>query len=663
MAQPTSAIAPAAAAGSATVGTVAPTDPGLVGPDGKLSLIAVRKAYPMYAALNDDQLLMGLHKTLYPNMTPRDFYGAVNYDTDRAKLDPTNDMSGTERFIAGMGKTPSDLGDSVKRVGNMVGIGDYDQAHAQEDQRIAQQLMATTGGKWGKVTGDVLATAVPMAKGGQVLAKTLGNVGRFASAAGTMGAPTVTGITTGTAAVAPYVAAAGTGAAAGAALSPDDMGTGAKVGAALGPLGEAGGRLAQGVIQGGKAIVEPLWDAGRQRILKRTLDRFASNPQAVRQAAANPQSLVPGYDPTLAEATGDTGIAQLQRGAQTMPPVANALADANSQRVAAYQRALDDLAGTDGKRQMFDAAREVNAEQNYGKAYANGFPGMTPELQTEFEGLLKRPAIADAVPVARTIAANKGVSIDDPGGSVAGMHYIKKGLDNQIGRLGGENQGEMRSSVMDAQKAFIEALRKGSPDYGTAMAQYEADSLPLNQMAIGQKLRDTMLPPLGDFAPDMTRTRPAQYAQALRDSANTAKSATGMDSATIENTLDPKQLATAHNIARDAGRYTNAQEAGKIPGSPTAQYLGAQNVLAQTLGPFGGAGLVDSAGGRALSGVLSMPFRATASKTEEMLARVLRDPAFAAQILAARDAAPLLARPLPTVARGVVGANLDQNDK
>lgn len=662
MEQPTSAAAPAAAAGSAA-GTVAPTDTGLVGPDGKLSVAALRRAYPVYASLSDDQLLMGVHKTLYPNTTAREFYNAVNYDTDRAKYDPTNDMGTGERFIAGMGKTPSDLIDSVKRVGNMVGIGDYDQAHAAEDQRIAQPLMNTTAGRVGKVVGDVAATAIPLAKGGQVLARTLGNMGRFAGAAGVMGAPTATGISSATSAVAPYIAAAATGAGAGAALSPDDMSGGAKVGAFLGPLGEVGGRAVQGAIQGGKAVVEPLWDAGRQRILKRTLDRFASNPQGVRAAAANPQSFVPGYTPTLAEATGDTGIAQLQRGAQTMTPVANELADANSQRVAAYRRALDDLAGNDGKRQMFDAAREVNAEQNYGKAYAEGFPGMTPDLQAQFDSLLKRPAIADAIPTAQTIAANKGVSIDNPAGSVAGMHYVKKGLDNEISKLAGSNQGDMRSSVIDAQTAFINALRQASPKYGEAMAQYQADSMPLNQMAIGQRLKETMLPALGDFSPDLTRTRPQQYAQALRDSANTAKSATGLDSATIENTLTPQQLATAHGIARDAARYTNAQEAGRIPGSPTAQYLGAQNILAQTLGPFGGAGLVDSAAGRAAAGVLSMPFRATSSKTEEMLARVLRDPVFAAQILATKDAAPLLARAAPTVQRAVVGANLDQNDK
>jgi hypothetical protein len=238
------------------------------------------------------------------------------------------------------------------------------------------------------------------------------------------------------------------------------------------------------------------------------------------------------------------------------------------------------------------------------------------------------------------------------------MHYIKKALDNQISGLGGANQGTMQSSVMDARKAFIDALRQGSPKYGAALDQYAADSAPLNQMAIGQVLRDKMVPALGDYSDDLARGRAESYAQALRDSAGTARRATGLDSATLENTLTPQQMQGANNIATDAARYAQSQEAGRIPGSPTAQYLGAQNILAQSLGPLGaGPALLDSAAGRATAGVLSLPFRATASKTEEMLARALRDPAFAAQILSAKDAAPLIAKLQPGAANAAVVAN------
>lgn len=654
MAQPSAAVAPASAAGAAaSAAPLTPTAPSLIGPDGKLSVSAIRAQYPMYHDLTDDQLLIALHQSAYKDIPAGKFFGAVNYDTDRARLDPTNDMDTLDRLRAGAGKSLSDVIDTGKRLGNMVGVGDYDHKAAQEDQRIAQPLMNTTAGKVGKFVGDVALTAIPAAKGAQAIAN-----GSRVVAAALPAALAARKIATG---AAPFVGAAATGAATGAALSPDDLSGGAEVGAAMGPLGELGGRVAQGIYQGGKAVIEPLWDAGRQRILQRTMNRFASDPAALRAGANNPQVLVPGYTPTLAEATGDTGIAQLQRGAQIMPPVASELSAANSQRMQAYRAALDDLAGNDGKRDFFAANREGNAEQNYGKAYADGL-NMTPDIQAQFDGLMQRPSIQDALPVAQRLAREKGINLDDPAGSVAGMHYVKKALDNQIGGLTNDGLSTMRDAVGDTQKDFIAALRQASPQYGNALDQYAADSRPLNQMALGQKLRDTMIPALGDFNEDLARSRAQQYAQALRDSAGTARRATGLDSATIENVLDPAQFQTVQNIGRDAARYTQAQEAGKIPGSPTAQYLGAQNVLQQTLGPLGaGPALLDSAAGRAAAGVLSLPFRATASRTEEMLARALRDPAFAAQILNARDAAPVIARAQPYAANlAVVG---DKNDK
>jgi len=443
--------------------------------------------------------------------------------------------------------------------------------------------------------------------------------------------------------VAPYVAAAGTGAGAGAVLTPADMSGGAEVGAAMGPLGELGGRVASAAIQGGKAAIEPLWGAGRQRILARTLNRFASDPASL-QAAANPQVLVPGYTPTLAEATGDTGLAQLQRGASSaMPGVATAMSDANVQRMQAYRAALDDLAGNDGQRDMYTAAREANAQQNYGAAYATPLQ-MTPELQAQFDALQARPSVQNAQGTAQNLAAESGMNLDDPSGSVAGLHFVKKALDDQQSAAMSAGNTSLGAAVGDTKDQFLAALQQASPTYAQAMAQYAADSAPINQMAIGQKLRDTMIPALADFNPDLARSRGEAYAKALRDSAQTARGATGLDSATLENTLTPDQLATVQGIGTDAARYAQAQDAGRVPGSPTAQYLGAQNVMRQTLGPLGLPGsLADSELGRYAAGILSMPFRATQGRTEDMLAQALRDPTFAAQIAATRDAAPWLA--------------------
>lgn len=652
--QPTAALAPASAAGAPQPALNA-APPGIVGPDGKLSVKGLRAAYPMYHDLSDDQFLIAAHRNLYPDIPAGQFYRAVNYDTDADKYNPTNDMGPGARFAAGYGKTTSDVIDTAKRLGNAVGIGDYDAAKAAEDQRIAGPLMATGWGKTGKFAGDLAATAIPAAKGAQLIAR---GGGALAAALPATMALTRAGVT----GAAPFVAASGTGAGVGAVLSPDDPLRGAEWGAALGPVGELGGRVAQGVAQGAKAVFDPLTQQGRQRILRRTMDRFATDPQAVRAAAANPNVLVPGYTPTLAEASGDTGIAQLQRGAATaMPPVATELDAANGQRVGAYRTALDDLAGNDGRRDMFTAARQGNAEQNYGRAYATPLT-LTPELEQQFAALNGRPSIEAARGNAQNLAREAGIPIgDDTGGSVAGLHHMKLSLDDQASAAAGNNRATEARMIGDTRDQFVSALQQASEPYAHAMAQYAADSRPINQMAIGQSLRDRMFPALTDFGDGLNRTRAAQYAEALRDSAGTARRATGMNTATIENTLDPAQLATAQNVARDSARYAQAQEAGRVPGSPTAQYLGAQNILAQTLGPLGLGNVgLDSALGRSAAGVLSFPFRATQSRTEELLAQALRDPAVAAQILATRDAAPVFTNLRRGAANAAVVAHEDE---
>ena len=67
-----------------------------------------------------------------------------------------------------------------------------------------------------------------------------------------------------------------------------------------------------------------------------------------------------GLNITAESRTGDTGIAQLQRSAATSyPQVANALDAARKEQIAGYRSILDELAGNDGKREFFDAARQI----------------------------------------------------------------------------------------------------------------------------------------------------------------------------------------------------------------------------------------------------------------------------------------------------------------
>lgn len=596
----------------------------------KIKVSEIREKFPMYGDLSDDQLLISLRKKYYSDIPANKFYSNIDYDTERDRLNKelVGSMSTTDRLLAGAGKSVTDLGRSAKRLANMVGIGDYDQAAAKADEALDKPLMDTTAGSWGKGLTDAALTFLPGLKGAQAITQGV--------QAGARLLPRAAGVVTRGAA--PYVGAAGSGALIGSATSPEDMSGGATTGALAGTAGEAGGRVLSAAYSGAKAAVEPLWQSGRERILKRTLDRFATDPAKVRAAAANPVEYVPGVTPTLAEATMDPGIAQLQRGAASASPdVASALAQSRGSQIAGYRSTLDDLAGNDGKREFYDAAREAAAQQQYGRAWAEGLQ-TTPELDAVAANLMKRPSVQSAIGEARKLAQEKGIDITGKEGSVVGLHYIKRALDDMISSANRAGNDNMAGALKGTKDQLVSYLSEASPAYGEALATYKAMSRPINQMDIGQTLRDKALPALTDLNPALARVNANPYATALRNADVTAQKATGMTGAKMAKILEPEQMAAVEGIGKDMGRYAASQELARVPGSPTAQYLGAQNVVRQFLGPLGiPQSAADSMVGRLASGLMGFPFKMTQSQTEQLLARALTDPKTAAKIMAAKD--------------------------
>lgn len=606
----------------------------------KITMSSIREQFPMYADVPDDQLLIAVRKKYYNDIPMGQFVQRIQFDAPdpsagggTLQIGPFDTGIRTpesvDRFLSGAGKSFADLGRTAKRIGSMLRIGDYDEKEAQEDAELDKPLMNTTAGTVGKFAGDLALTAVPGYRAQQAITQ------------GVRGAATVLPRAVGAVArgTAPYVGAAGSGAAVGAALSPEDLSGGAAIGALGGTAGEAGGRVLSAAYRGGKAIFEPLTETGRERILRRTLERYATDPAAVRAAAQNPQVLVPGVMPTLAEATLDPGIAQLQRGAMSASPdVASAIAESRGRQVAGYRSVLDDLAGNQGQRATAEAAREASANQLYGRAYAGGL-NITPALQQQADDLMQLPAMQQAVAAARTRAANRGMNLTDAAGSVQGLHFAKLELDDMISAARRAGRGGEASDLMGVQQRLLGFLEQASPDYGAARRTYAQMSRPINQMDIGQELRDRALPALDDLSNgSLSRVNANRYAQALRNADQTARQATGRTGAAMADVMDPAQMARLQGVGQDMARYASAQELARVPGSPTAQYLGAQNVIRQFLGPLGiPQSAADSMIGRVASGLLGFPFRITQSQTEQLLARALTEPTVAARLMAARD--------------------------
>jgi len=129
----------------------------------KIKVSAIREKFPMYGDLNDDQLLIAIRQKYYSDIPSNSFYSNIDYDTERERLnkDLVGSMSTTDKLLAGAGKSFVDLGRSAKRVANMVGIGDYDEAAAKADEALDKPLMNTSAGAWGKGLTDAGLMFVP----------------------------------------------------------------------------------------------------------------------------------------------------------------------------------------------------------------------------------------------------------------------------------------------------------------------------------------------------------------------------------------------------------------------------------------------------------------------------------------------------------------------
>lgn len=590
----------------------------------KVKLSDLRATYPMYDQVPDEQFLLGIRKQLYPNIPLQQFTGAIDWDTGPKA---TDGMSTLDKFLAGAGKAFVDLG---RGAGQMVGL--VDREDIERSRKEDADLMATGAGMAGNVTGNLAAMLPAVAIPGA------------ASLPGAAAIGAVTGLLS-------------------PSTSTQETLTNVGIGGAAGPAGIAAGRVIGSAYQGGKALLAPFTQSGREGIAARTLQRFSGGPDRARGVAdqlEQGRSLVPGSNPTAAELSDSGGLAQLQRSMQNIDP--ERFTQRAQEQGTARNRLLQEIAGTQDDRLFAEEARRGTAADLYGRAMSEGVDParMTPEMTKRVESLMSRPSIQDAAAQAKLLAREEGIELTDMG-SVQGLHYMKKALDDQIasgGKPGGLGPTKQRA-VMDTQNRLLEVLDELSPSYGEARRTYSEMSAPINRMEIGQSLYDTVRPAISDYG-GLTRENAGAFAKALRAGDATARKATGFPGANMESVMGPENMNKLAAVAQDLARKANANELGRAAGSNTAQNLVSNNLIDQMAGPLG----LQGGGSVLLQTILGRPIdwisKASTPEIQKVLTDAMLDPAKAAALLRLVQnptaAQRLGARAQPLLGVGAVGA-------
>lgn len=480
---------------------------------------------------------------------------------------PATDFNGSSdlgNFVAGYGKAGVDL---VRGVGQRLGsvlpdgatkaLGLPTQADIDESKRLDAPLMATKAGIGGNIAGNVVSALPAVAIPG---AATVPGAAAIGAGLGAL-QPTATG---------------------------ESVARNTALGGVLGGGSVVAGQLLGAGYRGLKAIAEPFTAQGPQRIAGRTIQRFAEDPSRIANVTNQPT--ITGALPTLAEQTGDVGLARLQDSLRSVDPqINNALATRAAQNNAAHVNALRDMAGQDGARDFAVANRGATAQKLYGDAF-NVVPdamGMTAEQSRTMATLLKSPAVQSAMSDARAIAQNNGTNVgpSNATGSIEGLHNMKMALDDAIQSARAAGQENKAQSIKAAQSKLVGLIEEMSPDYKTARTVYADMSRPINQMDIAAQLAKKGFSNGSDLSGNPTINRNALLG-AMKDEPALIRQATGRPVGNaLADVMDPQQMNMLNAIRGEVDRAGAVATAGNGPGSATAQRLASQNILRQVITP------------------------------------------------------------------------------
>lgn len=503
-------------------------------------------------------------------------------------------------ILAGAGRAFSQTGQGVSQI---VGAGPTAE---QVDYRksLDEPLLKNKSGMLGNVIGDVAQIAPAMFIPG------INTIAGGAISGGVLGAAKPVG-------------------------ENDDRLQNAAISAALGaaiPTGIAAYKT-------GKSLVEPLYARGREAIAGRLLNRVSSpNSPTVAGRLSSATEIIPGSAPTAAEVAESGGVSALQRAMSAADP--EAYTQRAMEQSSARLNALRGIAGEEGKRELFDAARKSAANDLYRQAYSAGMDlrrdAVTGKFlpakeiaarKDEISKLLSAPSMQEAISRAKRLMQDEIQSTANPAGSVQGLDYARRALNDMIGEAPrASNQQRILIGLRDR---LDDTLNKLSPKYAEARATFAEMSKPINQMDVGKALLDKFEPALSDYGA-LGRETAAKYATALRNEGESvARAATGMRGG-LSSVMTPEQMKLINDVARDLARKANAQDLGRGVGSDTFQKFSMANIAEQSGMPKA-VNFATSLPG--LSRATNWVYRDSDQQLRELLARTLLSPKDSARLM------------------------------
>lgn len=505
-----------------------------------------------------------------PETKPVSAWDAASKADIVAGLPATRMVMGVAAPVIGAFQLAANVGDEIaKKFGLNPVLGQKIAEHVATLEGMKQRGMAALGEPTpNDIAGGVGALATGVGAAGKIAPATtyVGKVAQGATAGAIAGATTPS--------TTPGI---------------DQSLTQAEAGAALGGGIPAVAPAVAGAAKAGyRTLVEP-WINPAAIKGRAYLEAAGSKAQEIVNALRANQEIVPGSIPTAAEAAAGVGRAEFSafgKSAEKVLP-SNYLARSDAQNAARIAQ-IQTVGGDAAKLASAQASREAEALANYAAANVEGMDQeMAKALRPQIKMLMQRPDIVGAKRVATQLAKNQN-TVFDGFGSVEGLDWLKKGLDEQIGIAAKASSAagkEQLRSLMQTKGDLLAVIKEIAPAYDAARAAFAKSSVPINQMEVGQYLEKKLVPALGE---ETAALKSRSFAAAVQDAPGTLKrSLTGAPRyEELTSVLNPQQMAAVNSIKDDLARQTrNEMMAQKgAQAGPNAMDVASQSISTATGG-------------------------------------------------------------------------------
>ena len=415
--------------------------------------------------------------------------------------------------------------------------------------------------------------------------------------------------------------------AAGAGREYGDVGAAGQLGlAALGgmvaPTGVTAG--GQALARGGREVVRPFTEAGRETIVGNVLRQLANAPENLPTRLAAYEPPIPGYTPTTAQASRDVGLISAETAIRALDTTGKFAAQA-SQANRARMNILDRLAkDQDAVNAALVKREEVTAplrEQAFANATMAGDDlklAINNQVNSKIDNILssaegKRGTVVNAMNFAKTSLQKAD--------SIPALYEIRKDLRAASQGLL-DKEGSAYSLANKQLNTVIQSvddlIEQNPPGYRDYLRTYAQSSKGIERLEAAQGFKTKVLSTIPDpiNVGDFMISQPS-FARAIRATAKETK-------------LSEMQVRTLEKVGRDLDAGV-LNRAGRVPGSDTFKNLSTANVIGGIIGKqmFGE---VPAAANKVVA-PLNWLYNGTDDQIREVLVDAMLDPKLASRLM------------------------------